>query len=206
MTTTNKLFWAQILLIFALSGLMGCGVKKKHLRTIAAVVAVGIAAKLIYDMVVEHRARKINDADKVLAKYRSTHKDLPEKPVLLAYESTIKPGSVISAGETVSIISAVEVVPGKKVKEVLVEEEIAIYDNEDPTKVLKSLVKPVNADSKSGGAFENEFTFTLPKGMPQGVYPIRTRVFVNGVPQQPVENKMQLVWYGSNDHSLQIAR
>ena len=61
------------------------------------------------------------------------------------------------------------------------------------------MVKAVNKDTKKCGAFENEFTFTLPKGMPQGVYPIKTAVIINGVESTQVDSRMQLVYFGDSE-------
>ncbi len=174
----------------------GCGISNKRLKQIGAVVAVGVAAKIIYDMVVEYQSRKVNDEGEVIDRYVETHGALPPEPVLVAYESSIKPGEVVTAGNDISIQSKLEVVRGADTRTVDIQEKIIIFDNEDPTKELKSLVKPVNTDSKTSGAFENEFTFKLPKGMPQGVYPVRTAVIVDGKEQPARNSQMQLVFNG----------
>lgn len=73
------------------------------------------------------------------------------------------------------------------------QEKISIHDNEDPEKVIKSLVKTVNEATKKGGAFENEFSFVLPVGMPQGVYPVETAVLLNDKEVNREQNDMQVV-------------
>ncbi|NVJ62371.1 MAG: hypothetical protein HWE27_18430 [Gammaproteobacteria bacterium] len=191
----NRLFIVLVLLAFLVTG-TGC--KKKHLKTIGALLAVGIAAKVIYDMVVDYRSEQTRNDKQVVDKYKQNFKELPKEPTLVKYESNLLPGSVINPGSAVSIKSSLEVVRGKDKEQVEIKEKITIYDNEDPTKELKSLVKSVNQDTARCGAFENEFTFTLPKGMPQGVYPVTTTVIIDGKELQPVEKKMQLV-NSSND-------
>jgi len=173
----------------------GCGgISNKRLKQIGAVVAIGIAAKLIYDMVVEYQSKQTNDEEQVVDRYLKEYGQLPQAPVLVNYESSINPGEVVSAGNQVSIQSKLEVVRSAKSRSVEIQEKITIYDNEDHSKELKTLTKVVNNNTNNSGAFENAFTFKLPEGMPQGVYPVRTTVIVDGVPYQPVNNQMQLVF------------
>ena len=190
-TIPSKAVTLLVLCAFLLSA-TGC--KKKHLKTIGALIVVGVAAKLIYDMIIEHRSEQTQNDRQVVNKYKDTHNELPDEPELLNYQTHVKPGGVINPGNKVSIVSNLEVVRSKHKETFQIEEKITIYDNEDNSKPLKSLVKVVNQDTKKCGAFENEFTFTLPKGMPQGVYPIKTSVIVDGKEYQVVENKMQLVF------------
>lgn len=167
--------------------------RKENIKTAAKVVAVGIAAKIIYDMVIDYKTRNVSDEGKVVEKYKSKFKNLPDNPEVMSYESSLKPGQVVKPGEPVLLVSKVEVVPGKNGGPVLVQEKIAIHDNEDPQKIIKSLVKTVNEASKKGGAFENEFSFTLPVGMPQGVYPVETAVLLNEKESSKEQNDMQVV-------------
>ncbi|MCW8875510.1 MAG: hypothetical protein OQJ89_11780 [Kangiellaceae bacterium] len=186
-TTTTAV---GILFIMSVAG-MGC--KKKDLERIATVAAVAIAAKLLYDMYIEYKSEQKSDDDHVVNKYTAEHQSLPAKAQLVSYQSNIKPGEVVNPGNQISIVSNLEVVRGQDTEQVEIKERITIYDNEDNSKELKSLIKVVNKDTNKCGAFENEFTFTLPKGMPQGLYPIKTAVIINGVELTPVDSRMQLV-------------
>jgi len=182
-----------ISLLLAITLLTTSACNNKRLRQIGTIVAVGIAAKLIYDMVVDYQSKQVNDEAQVAERYKKLHGQLPENAVLVDYESSIKPGDVVSAGTSISIQSRLEVVRSASSRQVDIQEKIIIFDNDDPTKELKSLTKVVNAKTKTSGAFVNEFTFKLPKGMPQGVYPVRTQVIINGQPYAPVNSQMQLV-------------
>ncbi len=186
----TRLFTLLVVIVFALST-TGC--KKKHLKTFAAIVAVGVAAKVIYDMIIDYRSEQTKNDNQVVNRYKKKHKELPDVPELLSYQTSIEPGAVVSPGNTISIQSSLEVVRSKYQENVEIQEKITIYDNQDNTKELKSLVKIVNQDTLKCGAFENQFTFTLPKGMPQGVYPIKTTIIVDGKEFSTKENKMQLV-------------
>ncbi len=183
----------------------GCGgISSKRLKQIGAVVVIGIAAKLIYDMVVDYQSKQVNDEEQVVDRYKKNHGVLPQEPVLVNYESTIMPGGVVTAGNDISIQSKLEVVRSASSRNVDIQEKIVIFDNEDNSKELKSLTKVVNKSSNSSGAFENEFTFKLPKGMPQGVYPVQTTVIVDGKAFAPVNSQMQLIYKFDDQDQYQL--
>ena len=173
----------------------GCGgISSKRWKQIGTVIAVGIAAKLIYDMVVDYQSKQINDEEEVVKRYKKIHGSLPAEPVLVSYQSSIRPGEVVTAGNSISIQSSLEVVRSASSRNVVIQEKITIFDNEDNTKELKSLTKVVNKKTRTSGAFQNEFTFKLPKGMPQGIYPVQTTVIVDGKAFAPLNSQMQLIY------------
>lgn len=167
--------------------------KKERKEKIIKGVIIGVAAKLIADMVINSKSEQTSPEDKVVNDYKAKHKTLPPNPKLVTYNTNIKPGTVVKPGTGMEVASNLVVVPGQGKKEVFIKERIAIHDNDDNKKVLKTLVKSVNDKTKRAGAFSNQFTFKLPEGMPQGVYPINTQVIVNGKEQKPNNQKMQLV-------------
>ncbi|PHS14790.1 MAG: hypothetical protein COA86_15465 [Kangiella sp.] len=195
---------SQILLVGLISITLmfgsGCGgLDTKRLKKMGAIAAIGLAAKLIYDMVVNYQSKLINDEDKVIEKYKLAHGKLPEEPVVVAYESSIQAGNIVTAGNDITILSRLEVVRGASTPTLTIEEKITIYDNENKNKELKSFIKVVNSKTNASGTFENEFIFQLPMGMPQGIYPIRTVILVNGKAYIPVDNQMQLVQIKQNN-------
>lgn len=167
--------------------------KEQDLKTGAKVLAIGVAAKLIHDMIIDYRSSQTKPEDQVVQEYKKTHPNLPQEPEVIAYTSSIKPGEIVKAGKEVLVNSSLVVVPGMNSKSVDIQEKMDIHDNEKNDQVLKTLTKPVNEKTKKSGAFNNEFKFTLPVGMPQGVYPIKTQILVNGKAAKPTNNKMQLV-------------
>lgn len=166
---------------------------REHLKAAATVAAVAIAVKLIADMVVEYRSQKVTEEAQVIAEYKNLHKTLPPEPVATEYVTNTLPGNVVAPGKQVSIKSNIVVVPGTQQKTALIEERLSIYDNEDNTKELKNLTKAVNEKNKTGGRYQNEFSFTLPEGLPQGVYPIRNQLLLNGKVVETTKNDIQLV-------------
>jgi hypothetical protein len=173
--------------------------REEYLESAATVAAIGLAAKIIYDMVIEYKTKPVSDEGEVVEAYKAKHKTLPEKPQVVSYTTSLKPGQVVKPGKPILLVSRVEVVPGKNGAPVRVQEKIAIHDNEDNKKIIKSLVKGINENSKKGGIFENEFSFTLPVGMPQGVYPVETAVLLNDQELDQEKNEMQVVLQVSPD-------
>ncbi len=166
---------------------------REHLLAVAKVAAVAVAVKYIADMIVEHRAKKVADEEGVVSSYKNQHQSLPEKAVASVYNTNALPGSVVQPGKKVLIQSDIEVVPGRAQPRTRIQERLAIYDNEDHSKELKSLTKDVNEGTQRAGRFTNEFTFTLPEGIPQGVYPIKPTLILNGEETQTINNDLQLV-------------
>ena len=173
-------------------GNQGCK-NREHLLAAAKVAAVAVAVKYIADMAIDYHSKKVADEDGVAADYKTKHENLPENPMASVYNTSTLPGSVVQTGKKVIIQSDIVVVPGREQKDTLIEERLAIFDNEDNTKELKSLTKVVNEDTKRGGHYTNEFSFTLPEGLPQGVYPIKTALLLNGETAQTKSADIQLV-------------
>ncbi|MFV1982575.1 MAG: hypothetical protein ACC657_03465 [Thiohalomonadales bacterium] len=176
--------------------------KGEAISTAGKVVAIGIAAKLIYDMAVSFTSTSTKSEDAVVSAYRKKYGKLPKTPKVTVYNSSLKPGDIVSVGKKVRVVSNIEVVRSEKSPDMVVEEKFSIYDSEDNSKVMKSLVKPVK--SKKSGGYKNEFVFTLPQGMPQGIYPIKSVAIVNGKEIKPAKNNMQLVLYFISPDKYQV--
>ncbi|PUA28892.1 MAG: hypothetical protein B0W54_10805 [Cellvibrio sp. 79] len=174
------------------SGDQGCK-NRERLKAAARVAAVAVAVTLITKMIIKHRSERIAKEEQVAEEYKAKNQSLPADPVATEYETQTLPGNVVAPGQEVIIQSDIVVVPGTRKKSALIEERIAIYDNEDNTKELKNFIKPVNEKTKTGGRYKNEFSFTLPEGLPQGVYPIKTELLLNGAVVDTADNDIQLV-------------
>jgi hypothetical protein len=172
--------------------------KKERLKAVARVAAVAVAATVITKMIIKHRSKKLEDEKQVAEEYKKQHKTLPEQAYAAEYVTNALPGTVVQPGKEIVIKSDILVVPGVKQKSTLIEERLAIYDNEDNTKELKSLTKAVNKSTKKAGRYENEFSFTLPEGIPQGVYPVKTELLLDGKVVDSSETGLQLVLYIDN--------
>lgn len=166
---------------------------REHLKAAAKIAAVALAVTLITKMVIKHRSERIAEEGQVAEEYKTKNNTLPVEPTATEYVTKTLPGNIVEPGKEVIIQSDIVVVPGTKQKTALIEERIAIYDNEDNTKELKNFTKPVNEETQRGGRYQNEFSFTLPEGLPQGVYPIKTELLLNGKVVNNSNNDIQLV-------------
>ncbi|WP_039912753.1 hypothetical protein [Cellvibrio mixtus] len=176
------------------SGDQGCK-NREHLKAAARVAAVAVAVTLITKMIINYRSERIAKEEQVSEEYKAKNKNLPTQSVVTEYQTKTIPGNVVTPGQEVIIQSDIVVVPGTRQKTALIEERIAIYDNEDNTRELKNFTKLVNGKTKAGGRYKNEFSFTLPEGLPQGVYPIKTELLLNGVVVNTANNDIQLVMH-----------
>ncbi len=167
--------------------------KNETMKSVGKVAVVVGASALVYNMAVSFKTEQTSIEATVISNYKKTHASLPSSPLVTLYSSNLKPGKIVKVGKEVSIVSTLEVVPGKNSKKISIQEKLSIYDNEDNSKVLKTLTKNVNSKTQQSGSFKNEFRFTLPIGMPQGIYPIKTVIILDKKEQKPVDNTMQLV-------------
>lgn len=170
----------------------GCK-NRERLKAAARVAAVAVAVTVLTKMIIKHRSERIAKEEQVAEEYKTQNSTLPTEPMATEYTTKTLPGNVVEPGKEVIIQSDIVVVPGTKQKKALIEESIVIYDNEDNTKELKNFTKPVNEKTKRGGRYQNEFSFTLPEGLPQGVYPIKTALLLNGKVVDTSDNDIQLV-------------
>lgn len=181
----------------------GCK-NREHLKAAARVAAVAVAVTVLTKMIINHRSERIAKEEQVAEEYKTQNNALPSEPVATEYTTKTLPGSVVEPGKEVIVQSDIVVVPGTKQKTALIEENIVIYDNEDNTKELKSFTKPVNEKTKQGGRYQNEFSFTLPEGLPQGIYPIKTELLLNGKVVDTSNNDIQLVLHVNDLGAMQL--
>lgn len=148
------------------------------------------ATELIINMIIDYSTEQTKTDEQVSKEYEEENGSLPATTTVSSYQTMILPGASVTPGTPVSVKSTIAVVPGKDGAAAKLEESLTIYDSEDTGQVLKSMTKP--AGLNTGGEFNTAFSFTLPEGMPQGVYPIQNTLKLNGV----------LV--GDNAHELQL--
>lgn len=198
---------SNILCVTLLSSAMlsGCGgiTAGNTVDNLTTVAQIGLAAKALYDISISFQSEEVANEKTVVKLYLQDNDSLPKQSKVVSYTSDIPSGNITSPGASTVIVSQLTVVPGEKSKKIAIEEKIEIFDNDDNTKVIQSLVQTVNKKSK-GGNFTNRFTFTLPDGMPQGIYPIRTAAIVDNVEQQAINSKMQVALQVFPNNSYQF--
>ena len=153
-------------------------------------VAIQTASDLIREMIITYTTVQTSSEEEVSKDYEEENGELPENMTVTAYRSEVLPAAAVSPGTKVQVKSFIEVVPGRNGKTARIEERLTIWDNEDNSVALKSMIKRAG---RQGGAFTGEFSFSLPEGMPQGVYPITTSLMMDGEWLQDEKHELQLV-------------
>nr|WKF55948.1 hypothetical protein HUO10_000392 [Paraburkholderia busanensis] len=155
-------------------------------KVAGAAIGAGVAALLC--AAVDYEAKQIKTAQQAQADYRSAHNGrLPDQASLVKYTTSFTPSS-ISAGDKATLNSYIEVVKGRQdATDPVIEEEATIYKPDGS--VAKSVRKPV-AKTASAGAFSSSFTIPMPQGVPQGAYPVKSTLYVNGT--EVAERKVAL--------------
>jgi hypothetical protein len=157
----------------------------------ATTIVTAKATELIVNMIIEYSTEQTKTEEQVSKEYEEENGTLPATTTVSSYETTILPGASVAPGTAVSVKSVIAVIPGQDRATAKLEETLTIYDSEDTSQALKSMTKP--ASENSGGEFASQFTFTLPEGMPQGIYPIRSTLALNGEVAGDNSQQLQLV-------------
>ncbi len=176
---------------------------EEYLKSAVKIAAVTTAAKLIYEMIIDFKTEQVTNDKSVTKEYKKQHGSLPDTTQVLVYDAKLNPNSIVEVGKPINIDTSVKVVMGKNSKKVFIEEKLEIFDNEKTDQVINSLTKKIS--NGKGGAYENTFSFTLPDGMPQGIYPIKTSILIDGKSFEHANSDMQVVMEVMRDGSYQIA-
>lgn len=156
-------------------------------------VVVQTTSDLIRGMIIGYTTVQVKTDRQVSEEFEKETGSLPVNPKASAYRSEILPGSSVRPGTEVRVTSHIEVVPGTSGSRVNIEEKMTIWDNDDNSIALNSMTKAPGSSAANGGAFTSEFTFKLPEGLPQGVYPVSTHLLLNGEQVGDQKHGLQLV-------------
>lgn len=155
--------------------------------------AAGAAVGAIACFAMNWRSEQTKTAAQAEQDYLRNNPTLPAEPKVVTYTSQLQSGHA-QRGQPLLVQSTLELVNGRDVKVNEIREELAIYSPDG--KPVRTGDKPFTATS--AGRFENSFQVTLPQNAPQGVYGLRTTVFVNGSQVATRDLSAQLVWDGTS--------
>ena len=172
-----------------------------RVRTGAACAAVAVTACYLAN---SYKAEQVRSAKQVEEEYLRKNQQLPERATVTTYRSLVNPGAAVSRGQEVKLVSTIVAVPGRSEKNVVVEEEVSIFDSQN-----EAWGKPVRKTANGGkeaGEFQTSFTIPIRDGWSQGVYTLRRTLYVNGSVAQKDETstKFQVV-QGGEGSSLAVA-
>ena len=152
----------------------------------AAGAAIGALACVAYNYYTKQTKTAQQVSDEYKAKNRGT---LPAAATVTRFNVQVAPTAKVQAGNAVNVASNIEVVPGKNNPKPNVEQEITLF-SPDGAQAGKAR-KP--ASEAGGGGFETSFKFSLPQGVPQGVYPVKSQLYVDGKPAAGTDTRFQVV-------------
>lgn len=150
----------------------------------------GALAGLAACAVVEIASRQTKSSEAVDQQYRSSNRNqLPPTAKIDAYTTSVSPNGVAKAGDAIRVQSTIRAISGAREPVTEVKEQLVVYAPSGEE--FKRGEKKVN-DSTGSGEYENAFTLRLPDGAPQGVYKLRTQIFLNGKPAIVRESNVQI--------------
>ena len=129
-------------------------------------------------------------AEQVQAEYKSANRgQLPDHNRVVGYDTRFDPGAKVSPGGKMTVVSSIEVVQGSADPKPTLEEELTLI-RPDGSEVKSR--KKAN-ENQGAGAYTTSYSMTMPSGVPQGVYPVKTVLYMNGQKVAGKDMSMQVV-------------
>ena len=173
----------------AVGALLGALVDGK--RGAARGGAMGGLAAAAGCLAINVQSRQTKTAAQADSDYQRTRGMLPREPVVVAYTPQLS-SAVVQRGKPFMVTSVVELVNGSVQQVNDVREEVIMFNPQGEP--FKQGSKSLGSSNRSAGRFENAFELTLPAGVSQGMYGIKTNLYVNGKLAASRELRTQLVW------------
>jgi len=171
-----------------IGGLLGAlaGKGKGHLVGAAAGAGIGALICTAYN----YHVRKLRDAQQMNSAYVQQYGMLPAANTVASYTSSLQPSSTVQAGGNVSMQSTIGVVAGTHAAPPRISEKLTLIGPDGKT--LSSATKDATAIT-SGGEYQTNFDFNLPKGIKDGQYTVQTEVLMDGEPVRTNQTPMLVV-------------
>jgi hypothetical protein len=182
-----------------------CGALASGNKRVGSALACATGAILICEIANSYKAEQVRTAAAVQEDLRKANRPIPATATVLTNVAEITPGTAISRGQRMNVVSQIVVAPGRDNAPVKVEEEVAIFDSAgerwgDP---LRKVANP----GGQAGEFKTTFSMEIPKNMSQDRYQIRRAVFLNGVrASEDGTKRFQVVESGFAPVQLALAR
>ncbi|HEY4317846.1 MAG TPA: hypothetical protein VGN04_09605 [Herbaspirillum sp.] len=150
----------------------------------------GAAAGLAACAIIEVATRQTKTASQVDHDYKAgNHNRLPPNAKVDSYDTVVTPNGAVKAGDAIKVQSTIRAVSGTTEPVTEIKEVLVAYAPSGEE--FKRGEKVVNT-APGSGEYDNSFTLKLPSGSPQGVYKLKTQVFLNGKPGATRESSLQL--------------
>jgi hypothetical protein len=142
-------------------------------------------------LAVNYRTTQVKSAQQVNREYISSNGgSLPEHATLVRFDSRFHPTNTLQAGGSSALVSYIEVATGRDGVQPKIAEEVTLFGPDG--KQLKTMRKAASSGA-TAGAFQTQFQFTMPQGIPQGVYPFKTALYLDGRKVSEGHAELQIV-------------
>jgi len=190
-------------LAIGLGALIGALAAGKGHRNVGAAVG-GVAGGLIC-VGWNYRARQTKTAAEVQSAYRVANSgELPRDARIVNYGVNLVPTSTLRAGMPLTINSSIDVIKGTgDAANPVVEEELVLLA---PSGQAITNAKKAANEGKGEGGYQTSFTLKMPEGVPQGVYPVRTALYLNGNRVDSKNMSIQIVMTETGESVAMLGR
>ena len=168
----------------AIGGLLGAFMGGSGNKGDAA--AIGAVVATLGCIVFNSKTVQAKTNEQVLNEIPNKGSDAVQSPTVVDYSPTTN-ASNYSPGANVKIDSTITVA-SKPDEAIDIKERYTIIDPSNQPK--KDFEKAVAA---TGGQFNNSLSFDLPKGMPKGLYKVKTQLMINGVVARESDLLMRVI-------------
>jgi hypothetical protein len=170
-----------------LGAIIGAAIDKNNR---ARGAALGGAAGGLSCVAWNYKVNQVKTAEQLNQQFKvSNNGTLPREARVISYSASPQPSSRIAPGNPIVVDSRIGVVDGVDGKKPIVEQEIVVIHD---GKVVSRARKAANL-GLGAGEYQTSFQVNLPRGVPQGNYPVQTTVFLNGQPVQRQSLTFQVV-------------
>jgi hypothetical protein len=172
----------------AVGAIAGALLGKGKGQIVGAVVGAGIGA--LACTAYNYHARQVRDNRAVEADYVRQRGALPASNTVSTYQSSLEPSGTVRSGSPVAVRSNIVVVNGTHDQAPRLSETLTLFAPDG--KQLSSVTKQAN-DIGGTGEYQTNFNFTLPKGIENGRYTVRSSLTMDGKPVETNEVPMLVV-------------
>lgn len=137
-----------------------------------------------------YNAHQTKTAEQVQHDYKAANQgQVPVQSRVLAYDTRFDPNAKVSPGGKMTVVSNIEVVQGTGDAKPVLEEELTLVRPDGSE--IKSRKKA--NENQGAGAYSTSYSMNMPSGVPQGMYPVKTALFLNGTKVAGKDLSMQVV-------------
>lgn len=175
-----------------LGALAGALLNKEN-RAAGAAIGAAIGGGLCF--AINYNVKQTKTAQQSEKDYQLANKGkpLPAQTQVVYLDSKMSK-TKLSSGDQTQSLTTVEIVKGSSEPSVALQERLTLF-KPDGTK-LQEVVKTINPDASSG-EYQSQFTIPMPKGVPDGLYPVKSEIVVNGEVRASKSKGFQIAVLGS---------